>query len=302
MGRYDYGWPEYVSVAEKKAKAEKKLAQLSKKDPSICPVIITGNKIAHSWWGKAWNANLERYSDYSNRIGRGRSYVRNGAVLDLRIEKGEIRGLVQGSRTEPYTVLISITPLAKKTWDEIRSLCAGKLSTLSELLVGSFPKDLNDLFTATGNGLFPTPKEIGFECSCPDWASMCKHVAAVLYGVGARLDNDPSLFFVLRNIDMNDLIAQTLDHESKKLLDKSGVKSSRVIDDADVAGMFGIEMTTGTHESADTNISAVEKNISGKSGSKTKRVASKKRAPAAKSIPLQKKTAKNGKRKKAGQE
>jgi len=294
MGRYDYGWPKYVSVVEKRAKAEKSRAQLAKKNGLLNPVIIEGNKIAHSWWGKAWNTNLERYSDYANRIGRGRSYVRNGAVLDLQIVKGEIRALVQGSRTKPYSILISIDPIKKETWEKIRSLCQGKLATLSELLEGKFPKDLNELFTATGKGLFPAPKEIKFECSCPDWASMCKHVAAALYGVGSRLDEDPSLFFILRNADINDLILQTLNNESKKLLDKSSVKSGRIIKDADVAGMFGIELAT------ENPLPPEEKIVSGNNTPKPKRGSLKKSAASTNRIPEQTKSTISRKRKKAG--
>jgi uncharacterized Zn finger protein len=242
----DYGWQRYESVGEKRAKAEKKRAMLAKKNPCIKPVLIEGSAIARSWWGKAWNANLERYSDYSNRIGRGRSYVRNGAVLDLCIEEGEIRALVQGSRARPYEVCITIAPLAKKTLKAIEDVCAGKLESVSELLEGKFPRALDELFTAKGDGLFPAPREIEFECSCPDWASMCKHVAAALYGVGARLDAEPSLFFVLRGIGLNDFVSRAVEHKSKALIARSDNKSSRVIEGADISAMFGIEFAATT--------------------------------------------------------
>ena len=192
-----FGFAPYVPVAEKREKAKKTIEKLKKKDPSISPVIIEGRKIALTWWGKAWNDNLESYSDYSNRIGRGRSYVRNGAVLDLKISKGKIAALVQGSGSKPYKVNITIEPLNKKLLKELSKDCLGKIDTFEELMEGKFPKDLAELFTTKGRGLFPSPDEITLNCSCPDWAVMCKHVAAVLYGVGARLDKEPELFLHL---------------------------------------------------------------------------------------------------------
>lgn len=242
MSRFYYGFPEYVPVAAKREKSQKKLSELKKKNPNIKPVVIEGNTISKSWWGKAWNSNLERYSDYENRIGRGRSYVRNGAVLDLQIAAGMITALVQGSSSRPYKVTVKIEKINSKKWTNIRKSCEGKLDSLEELIEGVFPKSLGDIFTAKGQGLFPSPDEIEFDCSCPDWASMCKHVAAVLYGVSVRLDADPSLLFLLRNADLNRLIFQTVENKSKKMLKKSGVKSSRIIEDQDISAMFGIEM------------------------------------------------------------
>ena len=201
------GFPRYVSKAEKMARAEKKLIQLKKKKQDLRPVIIEGSAIARTWWGKAWNKNLERYADYSNRIGRGRSYVRCGSVLDLRIEAGEIKALVHGSRAKPYSITIKIKKLNRNVWQEITSGCSGMLESLEELLAGKFPKALEETFMQRDRGLFPSPKELEFDCSCPDWASMCKHVAATLYGVGARLDEDPSLFFTLRGVATEELVA-----------------------------------------------------------------------------------------------
>ncbi|MBI5556248.1 MAG: hypothetical protein HY885_01265 [Deltaproteobacteria bacterium] len=237
-----WGFPEYITVAEKKAKAEKKLAQLRKKRPDIAPVVLEGNVLARTWWGKAWNKNLERYADYSNRIGRGKSYVRHGAVLDLRIEGGKVSALVQGSRAKPYEVVIRIAPVKKGNWDHIRKECQGELRSLADLLAGKFPKTLGDIFLADGKGLFPTPQEISFSCSCPDWASMCKHVAATLYGIGARLDEDPLLFFTLRQADTGEMVAQAVKDKTGDLLARAGKKSARVIADADLSGLFGLDM------------------------------------------------------------
>ena len=239
---YDYGFPEYAPVAEKRRKAQQILDKLKKKNPDISPIIIEGTKLAKTWWGKAWNNNLERYSDYANRIGRGRSYVRHGAILDLQITAGKINALVQGSRAKPYQITIAIQPLAKDTWKKITTACEGKLASLPELMEGKFPKELADIFTAPDQGLFPSPKEISMDCSCPDWATMCKHVAAVLYGVGARLDDSPALFFVLRQVNIDDLISEAIAQKSERLLKKSTLKSSRVIDEADISAIFGIDM------------------------------------------------------------
>ncbi|MFH1153838.1 MAG: hypothetical protein V1793_08480 [Pseudomonadota bacterium] len=242
MGKNYYGYPRYVSVAEKRAKAEKKLKQLMKKNPGLAPVIPRGNSLAESWWGKAWNKNLEDYADYSNRIGRGRSYVKHGAVLDLKIEPGTITSLVQGSAARPYQVEISIKPVKKSVWDTIIEDCRGAIDSLEALLDGTLPKAMETVLTRRGNGIFPSPQEIRFDCSCPDWASMCKHVAATLYGVGARLDSDPSLFFLLRKVNMDDLVSSVVRTEADGLLKKAGSrKSARIIRDADLSSEFGIE-------------------------------------------------------------
>lgn len=234
-------FPRYVSVAEKKAKAAKKLKQLSKKNPNMKPVILQGTAIARTWWGKAWNRNLERYADYHNRIGRGRSYVRHGAVLDLQIDSGEVRASVQGSQSSPYSVIISIKTLKKDIWQTIINQCQGMLESLQELINGSFPKAMAEIFTHKDSGLFPSPKEINFSCSCPDWADMCKHVAAALYGIGARLDESPELFFKLRNVEMDKLVGQAISEHKQKLLDLASKKSSRIIEEADLSQTFGIE-------------------------------------------------------------
>jgi len=241
MGYWGY-YPPYVTVAKKKAKAAKKLKQLKKKNPDIKPILLEGSRIAKTWWGKSWNLNLERYADYSNRIGRGRSYVRHGAVLDLQINSGKVESLVQGTRSKPYSVIIKIKAVNKNTWKRIKAACEGKLDSLQELLAGKFPKALGEIFTTQGKGLFPSPKEIEFSCSCPDWAYMCKHVAATLYGIGARLDEEPGLFFKLRKVKMEDLVTQAVEDKTRKLLKKAKKKTARVIADSDLADVFGIDI------------------------------------------------------------
>jgi len=241
--RYNYGYPRYVSVAERRAKAEKKIQQLKKKNPDISPVVISGTKIAHSWWGISWNKNLESYADYSNRIGRGRSYVRHGSVLDLKIKAGKIFSLVQGSTSRPYQVDISITKIKSSVWQKILADCQGRINSLQTIVDGNLPKTMETLLTRPGSGMFPAPAEIHFSCSCPDSAYMCKHVAATLYGVGARLDHDPSLFFTLRGVKMDEMVSQAVKGEAETLLQRAKKKqSARIISEEDLSATFGIDM------------------------------------------------------------
>ena len=152
-----WSYPAYVSVAQKRAKAERKLKQLQKKNPHIHPIVIEGSAIAVTWWGKAWNRNLESYADYSNRIGRGRSYVRHRAVLDLQIKEGKVESLVQGSRSKPYSVTIRIKAMGKENWNVMKAASQGKLDSLQELLAGKFPKGLAEVFHDPGERAFPLP-------------------------------------------------------------------------------------------------------------------------------------------------
>ena len=249
MSRYDYyDFGPRMGVGEKRALAARTLAKLRKANPQIQPVSVSGRTIARSWWGKAWNANLERYADYAYRIERGRSYVRNGLILDLRVAPGSVESLVQGTRAKPYEVSIRVKPLAAARWKEIKAAFEGRLESLQDVLAGKFPEDLADVLTAKGKGLFPSPGEIEFSCSCPDWAAMCKHVAGALLGIGARLDEDPILLFRLRKVEIDGLVSQAVQDRTRKLLAKAETKSARVIDDADLSGMFGIEIEEGAGE------------------------------------------------------
>jgi len=237
-GRDDYwgGWPRYVPVAERKEKARKQAEKLRKKGDSLSPVVIDGRSIAATFWGKAWCENLERYSDYENRIPRGRAYVRNGSVLDLKIGAARVDALVSGSHL--YSVAIEIRPLKAKVWKEVKGACTGRIGSLLELLKGKLSREVMEIVTRKGTGLFPEPVEISFRCSCPDWASMCKHVAAVLYGVGAHLDREPELLFRLRDVDHGELITAP---EAQGLA-ASPEAQGRMIAEEDLAGIFGIEI------------------------------------------------------------
>lgn len=232
-----YQYPPYVSVAERKAKAMKKIAKLNKAGKKLSPVTIEGRTIAKTFWGKAWCDNLESYSDYENRLPRGRSYVRNGAVLDLQISKGEIKAQIMGS--DHYHGHIKIAPLSPDAWQEIKTECSGKIESVIELLRGELSKSVMEVITRRDGGLFPKPAEIKLDCSCPDWAELCKHLAAVLYGVGARLDSQPELLFLLRGVDHTELIAQAA---STAIADGKGDATL----DSSLSEVFGIEIAEET--------------------------------------------------------
>ena len=201
-----YGWNPYVPVAARRHQATRALAKLRKKGREISPVLIDGRKIATTFWGKAWCENLERYSDFENRLPRGRTYVRNGSVIDLQMSPGTVTALVSGS--DIYDTRVEVTAIPKARWRGICRDCTGGIDSLIELLQGRLSTSVMARICEPKTGLFPAPKEISFQCSCPDWAWMCKHVAAVLYGVGARLDERPELLFLLRGVDQQDLIAK----------------------------------------------------------------------------------------------
>ena len=230
------GWAPYVPVSERRRQAAKKVAALQKKGKSISPISIEGRTIARTFWGKAWCDNLEAYSDYENRLPRGRTYVRNGSVIDLQIGKGEIAALVSGSSV--YTVKVTIRPLEGTRWKALIETCSGQIDSLVELLQGKFARGVMEVITCKQRGLFPSPKQISMECSCPDGAIMCKHIAAVLYGVGARLDEKPELFFQLRNVDHSELIAAAGDASGVR----RSAKTDRTLESADLSALFGIEL------------------------------------------------------------
>ena len=241
MSRYSYhgygGFPPYVSVARRKTQAAKKIKALQKKGFAISPVQLEGRTIAKTFWGKSWCSNLEAYSDFSNRLPRGRSYLRNGSVLDLQIAKGEVTALVNGSSV--YTVNIAIKALEKNHWQALIKECSGQIDSLVELLQGKFSKAVMGIITDKQKGLFPSPQQISLDCSCPDGAVMCKHVAAALYAVGARLDEKPELFFELRHVDHIELIsAGTTGITTQRTTDK-------VLKAENLSDIFGIEIDSG---------------------------------------------------------
>ncbi|MDR3528953.1 MAG: hypothetical protein P4L90_00135 [Rhodopila sp.] len=234
---YEEQWPAYVSVAERRLKAEREAGKLRKNGTALSPVTIEGRKIAATFWGKAWCDNLESYRDYEYRLERGRSYVRNSLVIDLQVAPRVVTAMVSGSSV--YTVKINIAEVAKAQWKSICADCAGGIDSLVELLQGRFSKGVMERICRQGAGLFPKPADIAFSCSCQDHASMCKHVAAALYGVGARLDAKPELLFRLRAVDENDLVA---DIGEALPMSKQGPAAGKVLEADDMAALFGLDM------------------------------------------------------------
>lgn len=234
-------WPPYVPVAERRKQAEAVASKSAKRGEVLSPVTLGRGAIAKTFWGKAWCANLEQYSDFANRLPRGRSYARNGSVIDLKIAAGQVLAKVMGSRL--YAVAIQISAVPSQQWQMIGKDCAGSIDSLVDLLQGRLSQGVMTRICKPQTGLFPAPKEIKLKCSCPDGAYMCKHVAAALYGVGARLDEQPELLFTLRAVDAKELVV----HVDTRLVAAQpygqGKKSNRILDSEALGDVFGIEMS-----------------------------------------------------------
>jgi len=251
---YDWGWRPYVSSAQRRLQGLRKIEGLRKKGHAVSPVKIEGRTIATTFWGKAWCENLERYSDFQNRLPRGRTYVRNGSVIDLQIASGEVKALVYGSSV--YQVAIKITPVSKARWKCICKDCAGAIDSLVELLQGRFSKAVMERICREKTGLFPSPKEIQLSCSCPDWAFMCKHIAAVLYGIGARLDKEPELLFRLHQLDENELITKA---SADFPLARKGAAPGNVLRSDDLSELFGLDLAQSRLPTAKLSPSTADK-------------------------------------------
>ena len=236
MSRYG-GWAPYVPVAERRRKAERAVAKLRKKGHPVCPVVVSGRAIANTFWGKAWCDTMEGFGDYENRLPRGRTYVRNGSVVDLQIAPTRVEARVSGSSI--YSVVVTITALPAARWQALRKDCAGRIESLVDLLQGQLSKAVMERMCHPNTGLFPRSSEISFSCTCPDSASLCKHVAATLYGIGAQLDHQPELLFQLRNIDHRDLVT-----DIGRNVPKPGAipDSSKILEADDMAALFGLDL------------------------------------------------------------
>jgi len=232
-----FRWKPYVPVAARREKAAKTAAKLAKKGQALSPITASRGAIAKSFWGKAWCENLERYSDYANRLPRGRTYLRNGSVIDLKIGAGEATAQVMGSSL--YRIKVEISAVPSAHWQGIARDCARSIDTLVELLQGQLSASVMERITRPGSGLFPSPKEIRFSCSCPDSAALCKHIAATLYGIGSRLDAEPQLLFGLRKVDAKELIAWAGEGEA---LPQKAPRAGRILDSSKLADVFGIDL------------------------------------------------------------
>jgi uncharacterized Zn finger protein len=237
MSRGSYFGP-YVSAVEKRRRSQKAADAFERKGQKLSPVYVDGRTIARSFWGNAWCSNLESYSDYANRLPRGRSYVRNGSVIDLQIAPGVVSALVSGN--DLYRIKINIDPVKRLAWKALETECAGHVASLMDLLQGRLSTHVMEIMTRRETGLFPKPAEIGLNCSCPDWAQMCKHVAATLYAVGARLDENPELLFVLRRADHLELISEATKSVTSDILTSSD--SSATLTEESLEEVFGIEI------------------------------------------------------------
>jgi len=231
------GWgDQYIPVEKRKKQLQEKLQELRDDGHDLAPVVVSGRTIANTFWGKAWCDHIESYHDYENRLPRGRSYLRTGAVVDLQIAPGMITALVQGS--ELYRVTIRIDQLDHDKWTTIKHSCAGKIGSLIDLIQGKLSPEIIEVFCHADIGMFPASNEIKLICNCLDYADLCKHLAAVLYGVGARLDEHPELFFVLRGVDQRELFSPAA---TTALV---GDAAMAELDTAGLGQMFGIELDT----------------------------------------------------------
>lgn len=232
----DYNWKPYVPVAKRREDAKRLAAKLISAGHTLSP-ITAGRRIATTFWGQAWCQNLERYSDFANRLSRGRTYLRNGFVIDLRIEPGSVIARVMGSSL--YDIKLTIKAVPPQQWQQVAGDCARSIDSLVELLQGRFASAVMERIARPGTGLFPTPTEITFTCSCPDAATLCKHVAATLYGIGARLDQEPELLFHLRGVDAKELIAKAGEATPPA---RKAVSSNRILDASKLTDVFGIDL------------------------------------------------------------
>lgn len=246
--RRSYGWGGFapaLTMAELEAKADQVAARIAKKEKrELKGVKLAGRTIAKTFWGKAWCDNIETYRDYAYRLERGRKYVRSGSVIDLAIDRGRVRALVVGSGRNPYNVAIDIRTMAKEKWDALVKRMTGKISSLMALAAGKLPKELLEDLCNAETGLFPKSGEIKFSCDCPDGAVCCKHVAAVLYAIGARLDDEPELFFTLRGVEAQSIVS------SEAVVDALTGEASSELEADDLGDVFGIALDEAPVESA----------------------------------------------------
>jgi uncharacterized Zn finger protein len=262
-----FRWKPYIAAAARRQAAERTVAKIVRKGQALAPVTASRGAIAKSFWGKAWCQNLERYSDYSNRLPRGRTYLRNGSVIDLTIGPGEVTAQVMGSSL--YRITVSISEVAGAHWQAIARDCARSIDTLVDLLQGQLSTSVMERITRPGTGLFPSPTEISFSCSCPDSAAMCKHVAATLYGIGARLDSAPELLFGLRKVDAKELIARAGEGGTPvQKLPGAG----RILDSSKLADVFGIDFGAADPKSSHKPIGKKRKSVAPRKAKSANRV------------------------------
>ena len=179
-----------------------------------------------SWWAKRWVDVLERL-ELGGRLTRGRAYARRGQVLDIKVEEGSVQASVQGSRDAPYAVTIRVHALTAADWHKVALSLRREARFAAKLLASEMPEDVEEAFKGTGVSLFPARRaELATECSCPDWANPCKHIAAVYYLLGEEFDRDPFLIFQLRGLSREGLMALLRAPEAEPKPKKTRAKSS----------------------------------------------------------------------------
>lgn len=234
-------WYQYESAREKKERMEREFKKRTARGEVLEPLEVPEGrrKITRTFWGNAWCQHIESYRDYENRLPRARTYLRQGSVYNLSVELGKIRAQVAGSTL--YDVEITIKPLSDGGWEGVKQACAGKIGSLLDLLSGQLGSGVMEVIADKEHGLFPSPQEIRFNCSCPDYASLCKHSGAVLYGVAVKFDADPSLFFRLRGVDPAELLSSGADQAFAPA-------SETALEGEDLSALFGIDLGQGSGE------------------------------------------------------
>jgi uncharacterized Zn finger protein len=164
--------------------------------------------IGSAWWSRRFIDILERICD-KGRLSRGRAYARRGQVLSIDLSAGEVTAAVQGSRPDPYEVVIRIEAYGEARWTAIEESIAAQAVYRARLLAGEMPTEIEELFAAMGVDLFP--RDLDMECSCPDWGFPCKHLSAVLYLLAESFDDDPFLVLAWRGRTREQLLGSLAD-------------------------------------------------------------------------------------------
>lgn len=218
-----YGWAPYISVSEKISRAKKKMKKLARTGLDVQPIEAFRGPITKTFWGKEWCRHIESFQEVTNRLQRGQTYVHNGSVCHLAIEPGKVTAYVAGS--EPYKVNIDVKKLSVSRWNLLKRGVVGQIDSLFDLLQGKISNDVLTQLADAKNGLFPQLKELKFTCSCPDgfytknW--MCKHIAAVFYGIGRRFETKPELLFTLRGVNSQDLVISGAKAQVERQIDEA---------------------------------------------------------------------------------
>ena len=221
----------YVRVKKRRETAESIAARLTAEGEELQPVKAHGKAIASSFWGRVWCRAIEDWQDYESRLPAGRSLLKNGGVIDLKLSENRAQAQVVADRL--YQVQIRFEGVEEEQLNALRNACAGKLTSLIDLIRGDLSDDVMELICDPAFGLFPRYSELKPSCDCLDDAVLCRHAAAALYAIAPRLDDQPELFFTLRGIDPESFFA----------LDAvAGPEEAGDLSAEDLSATFGIEI------------------------------------------------------------